>query len=792
MAEEYSTYGQNNHPGFKQIPDDNISEIHHLQNVESNERLINKYISLCNSISEGFCIFQLIIDENGNPADCIFREVNPAFERQTGLHNPVGRSLKEYAPAEFRHWLKHYKQFFIEREPVRFLDFSKKLGKWFEGTAYFFGDPEEHSVAIIFNDITGKKKAEEELKESKERYKSLIETNIDFIWEMDTEGRYSYCSPQVEKLWGFKPDEFIGKSTFDFLPPEEKERALRLFKNGVSSPGDFSQFESISYNKEGKIVYVETSGTPYYNESGELLGFRGITRDITWRKKAEQEYIKSQMALKESEARFRSIVETANEGICMVDKKLIIKYVNSKICEMTGFSQDEMTGRSIFGYVKKNDMFRINKILDRINEKVKNDFEISIIKKDGSCVTVLANTTVINDVNGDIVSYVGMVTDISARIAIEKDLKKTKRKLEIALNNGKIGTWEWNIRTNEVVWDNRMEEMFNLKPNTFGGTLTAFESCVHEEDLPYVRDAIREALHNGKSYEVVYRTMPVNGKSNYISSKALVARSRKGTPLFLSGVAFDITDMKEGAENVLIKLNEELLRSNSDLRQFAAVASHDLQEPLRMVASYTQLLQQKYKDKLDQDAIDYINYAVTGSKRMYEMINGLLTYSRLNSRGNKFEPVDMNDVLQKVKDNLSLLIKDRNAVILSEELPVVFADKYLIEQLLQNLIENSIKFCEASPRIYIYSELAETNYIFSVEDNGIGIESQYFEKIFRIFQRLNATEQYKGAGVGLAICKRIVERHSGKIWVKSEPGKGTTFFFYLPKEKEHLFTLSGN
>lgn len=772
---ESSTYGQHHHPH------DELSEIQHLQNRNTNERLTNKYLSLCDSISEGFCVFQFVTDGNLDPVDCIFKEVNPAFERHTGLPDPVGRSLKEVVPAEYRHWMKYVRKL-SSGSPVKFLDFSKKLGKWFEGTVFVFGEPEEHSIAIIFSDVTEKKKVEDELMESKKRYQSLIETNIDFIWEMDKYGRYNYCSPQIEKLWGFKPEDVIGKSTFDFLPQEEKERARELFKSAVSSPGDFSQFESTSYNRKGEIVYVETSGTPFFDNSGELLGFRGISRDITLRKKAEQDYMKSQLALKSSESKFRSIVETANEGICVVDEKLTIRYINGKLSEITGYSPDEVTGKNASEFLGKYDRFRLNRILVRINNNGKDDFKIMIVKKDGSCVTVLASTALIYDENGRKEGYMGMITDISARIAIDKDLKKTKKKLEIALNNGKIGTWEWTIRTNVVIWDTRMEEMFNLKPRTFEGTFSAFESRVHEEDLPHVRNAIREALLNGKPYEVVYRTIPVNGKSHYISSKALVMFSKKGNPVSLSGVAFDITDMKEGAENVMIKLNEELLRSNSDLRQFAAVASHDLQEPLRMIASYTQLLQQKYKDKLDKDAIDYINYAVGGSKRMYEMINALLAYSRVNSHGNNFESTDMNDVLEKVKDNLKLIIKEKDAVILNEKLPVLFADKNQMIQLLQNLIENSIKFCHESPRIHISSELVETNHVFSVEDNGIGIEPQYFEKIFRIFQRLHTPEHYKGAGIGLPVCRRIIERHSGKIWVKSEPGKGSTFFFYLPEE----------
>lgn len=778
MQKQNSTHDQNQAPPIKPDNDNQSIDIQQTPNTAYYQKLADKYFSLCNSISEGFCIIQFVLDENGEPIEWIFNEVNQAFEKHTGLPDVTGKSSREIESVQLHRWLKLYRQMLNGSASLKFLEFSKKLGKWFEGSAFVFGEPEEHLVAVTFNDVTEKKRAEDELRESKKRYQALIESNIDFVWEMDKYGTYTYCSPQVEKLWGYKPEDFIGRSTFDFMPAEEKERAGELFKNAVFSPKDFAQFESVSYNKKNEIVYVETSGSPFFDESGELLGFRGITRDITWRKIAGLEFEESRKALNASETKFRSIVETANEGVCLLNENLIITYVNNKLSEMSGFSIDELTGKSVFEFLKKRDRARLKKIVDK--QTGNEEFNLVLGRKDGSTVTVLAKTSIIRNEQGKPAQYLGMLTDISSMVAIERDLKKTKKKLEIALDNGKIGTWEWDIRTNEVVWDRRMEEMFNLEPGTFGGAFSSFESYVHEEDLPHVKNAISESLYEGKPYAVVYRTRPVDGKSHYISSKALLMRSSKGNPICLSGVAFDITDMKEGAEKVLIKLNEELLRSNADLRQFAGVASHDLQEPLRMVSSYTQLLRQKYKDSLDQDALDYINYAVEGSKRMYEMINGLLAYSRVNIRETEFKSVDMNVVLKKVMDNLGLLIKNKNAVILSEKLPVVSADENQMVQLLQNIIENSLKFCNTIPRVEISSSQEGNNFVISVKDNGIGIESQYFERIFRIFQKLHTREKFIGAGIGLAICRRIIERHSGKIRVKSEPGKGSTFIVTIP------------
>jgi light-regulated signal transduction histidine kinase (bacteriophytochrome) len=230
-----------------------------------------------------------------------------------------------------------------------------------------------------------------------------------------------------------------------------------------------------------------------------------------------------------------------------------------------------------------------------------------------------------------------------------------------------------------------------------------------------------------------------------------------------------------------VQQRQELARSNADLEQFAYVASHDLQEPLRMVASYLQLLERRYKDKLDQNANEFIAYAVDGATRMQALINGLLSYSRVGSRGQQFEWVACEQLLEQAITNLQVAIAENHVTITHEQLPTILADATQFIQLLQNLIGNAIKFRSEEPlqiQVGARQDNAST-WLFWVRDNGIGIEAQYAQRIFLIFQRLHQRTQYPGSGIGLAICKKIVERHGGQIWVESQPGQGSTFYFTI-------------
>ena len=285
------------------------------------------------------------------------------------------------------------------------------------------------------------------------------------------------------------------------------------------------------------------------------------------------------------------------------------------------------------------------------------------------------------------------------------------------------------------------------------------------------------------SYFLLYKAIIETGLKKPFN---LLFRNLKHSELELIKINERLHNELESKNQAEISLKiavEELERSNKELEQFAYIASHDLQEPVRMVGNYTQLLEKKYKDKLDPKALEYIGFAVDGARRMHMLITGLLEYSRITTHARLYSSVDCNKVLESVLKNMEISIRENSARIISEVLPTIMADEVQLIQLFQNLISNAVKFKSKTevPEIQISAVEKNGNWLFSVKDNGIGIDPQYGERIFNIFQRLHNRDEYPGTGIGLAVCKRIVERHRGKIWIESELKRGTTFYFTFNK-----------
>jgi light-regulated signal transduction histidine kinase (bacteriophytochrome) len=312
----------------------------------------------------------------------------------------------------------------------------------------------------------------------------------------------------------------------------------------------------------------------------------------------------------------------------------------------------------------------------------------------------------------------------------------------------------------------------------------------------------RKVLADGFVMDYPLTIRHESGRLTDVLYNATVYKNEAGEVQGVFAAARDITEKKKAEEELtrhrlhleelveertgeLQRAMEDLKRSNEELGQFAYVASHDLQEPLRMVTGHVQLLARRYKGKLDADAEEFIGFAVDGVTRMQQLIVDLLAYSRVGTKGKPFATVDMEAVLGDAMTDLSRAIEESGAAVTHDPLPKVQGDATQLTQLMQNLIGNAIKFrSERRPEVHVSACDDDGRVLFSVKDNGIGMESQYLDRIFIIFQRLHTRDKYPGTGIGLAICKKIVERHGGRVWVESSLGEGSTFFFRLNQEEK--------
>jgi PAS domain S-box-containing protein len=593
------------------------------------------------------------------------------------------------------------------------------------------------------------------------------------VIETDQDQKVIRWSFEAERIFGWNSQEILGRK-FDEIPVHCDNDPLTLNDKTIFQ-GENKSGVNVrrNYTKSGRMIDCVWYNSATTDSDGNIASVLLLVDDVTKQKQAER-------ILMANEEKYRLLFDRMSEGFAMLeiiyDKEekpadFILISANPSFEKLTAIKLLKNIGKGLTEFIPPEEKYWIDichktalsgKTVDYENFSPTLDkyFRLNIFCPQKGYIAAI-------------------VENITERKRAEKELHESKKKLELALESAHIGIWEWDMTTNVMNWDRRMETIFGYRNGKINKNLMSFENYIHEEDISHFRNSINLSLKNNLPLETAFRSRPYKGESKYIVTKAIVLTDKHGRTTGFTGVCYDMTGMQRGTEDIMVKLNDELLRSNLELEQFAYVASHDLQEPLRMISSFTQLLAQKYGDKLDNDAREYIRFAVDGSKRMYELINGLLAYSRVQTKGKEFLPVNMNSVIQQVLRNLKLYIKETNSKIICPDIHWVLADEAQMIQLIQNLVTNAIKFSHSTPKVSISSKRMKDYIKFAVRDEGIGIEQQYFEKIFKIFQRLDPS-RHKGTGIGLAVCKRIVERHGGRIWVTSNPGKGSTFHFTIP------------
>jgi PAS domain S-box-containing protein len=479
--------------------------------------------------------------------------------------------------------------------------------------------------------------------------------------------------------------------------------------------------------------------------------------------------------------RLATVVRDSNDAITIQDFDGRITAWNRGAERMYGYSEEEALLLNIERLTAPGKVAEQADFTRRlVAGEIVTSFETQRLTKDGRVLDVWMTVTKLLDDEGRPVGIASTERDITARKREELEMRMEMRIKDQAFEDS-IASLTITDKNGMIIYVN--QAFLNLwryttKEDAIGKSFTSIFAN------PADATSVLAALAAHGTWEGEFQAKKADGGS--FVSRGFVTNMYDNVRKLIGfqSTNLDVTPMRE-VERQLNAVNANLLRSNQELEQFAYVASHDLQEPLRMVSSFTQLLAQRYGDKLDQDAKDFIGFAVDGANRMQQLIQDLLAYARITTRGQPPVPIDSHDALGFAIRDLQVTIQETGALVTNDELPWILADQSQIVEVFQNLIGNAIKFHKPDelPRVHLGAEPNAEDpgfWTFKVADNGIGIDQRHFNRIFMIFQRLHGKKDYPGTGIGLATCKRIVERHGGKIWMESEVGKGTTFFFTLP------------
>ena len=623
----------------------------------------------------------------------------------------------------------------------------------------------------------------EEFARHVEESRQLLETTLasigDAVIVTDAGGAIRFMNRVAAKLTGW-PAKDAEQKLLEEIFQLVDERTRKLTENpfrAVQLEGGLGG-HGVLVSRDGTDVPIEGSSAPIRDAAGKVLGVVLVFRDVTARRIAEREL-----------ERWKKIFSGAGFGMFVIDPASgLIVDVNATFATMHGYSVNELLGRPVAALIPQELRDDLASALRTASERGRHMFEQQHLRKDGTVFPSLIDMTTFQD--GRRGFWAGYCSDITERKQFEDALRESEERFRTLASALPQLIWatdaEGNIEYVNQEWISYAgwssgDEVRKYLPHE------PWKDLLHPEDREDYLQTWNQSLQTGNTFEVQFRLRrAIDGGYRWFVCRSVAVRDRGGKIIRWLGGCTDVQQQMEGATQLKLA-NQALQRSNEDLEQFAYAASHDLQEPLRMVSIYSQLLQEEYGETLDNQASSYIKFAVDGASRMSNLLRALLTYSRVASAPPQAsEKTDAGSAAAAALLNLSTIIDDTNAAVEVGNLPTVRIPEIHLVQLFQNLIGNGLKYRKEDyprderPTIRIGARCQSNGWwLFSVADNGIGIDQEYLTQIFGIFKRLHG-QAFEGTGIGLALCQKIVERTGGRIWAESEPDRGSTFFFTLP------------
>ncbi len=635
------------------------------------------------------------------------------------------------------------------------------------------------ATSTIAHDITERKRLEDTLIKERNLLQTLIDNLPDYIYAKDRDGKFILGNSAIVSQVGLKSkEELIGKTDFDFFPKGLAEKFQNEEEKILISGKPLIDYEGPTID-QGKEKWISTSKVPLQDNLGNVFGTVGIGHDITARKIAEQSMRLQSAAL-----------QAAANAIVITDIEGKIQWVNRAFCELTGFNEEETIGKNPRELVKSdehkpefyNDLWKT--ILDGKTWKG----EIINRKKNGRLYDEEMTINPLRDPEGKISHFIAIKQDITERKKAETVLRENEADLKRAQSVAHIGTWQMNIINKALTWSPETYKIFGLPPD-IELSYDKFISCVHPDDLDRVKETMGDLLKMVPTY--LEHRINVGDQVKWVREIDELEMDAAGIPVRRIGTVQDITLQKLSEGKIHLLNNEletrieqrtrQLVEANKELETFAYSISHDLRAPLRSINGYSEILKKEYKDKLGDEGKRVIDTVIRNSTRMGQLIDDLLEFSRLGRHNLVTAPVNMQTIVEEVVNEISSQAEDRKIEIKINSLPPCTADPSMIRQVWINLVGNAVKYSrkKESASIEIGSSTDNGSISYFVKDNGTGFDMKYYHKLFNVFQRLHNLTEFEGTGVGLALVKRIVTRHGGKVWAEGKIDEGATFYFSL-------------
>ncbi len=643
----------------------------------------------------------------------------------------------------------------------------------------------------IARDVTVQKAAERMIAENEERLKIVLEASGLGTWELNLQTYELTYSDRYLEIMGYAADtrpayhELVKRLYAADLPA--RENAFKVaFETGVL------HYQMRIIWPDESLHWIEAKGKVFYDEAGKpakMIGtIQDITRDMFYKQRIE-----------ESEKRFKTVADSAPVLIWMAGTDKLCNYFNTAWLQFTGRRLEQELGNGWAEGVHPHDMKRCLEIYATMFDRHEEFYmEYRLKRYDGEYRWVSDRGIPRFTPEGNFEGYIGGCMDIHDRILFEEKLRESETRFRIVADTAPVMIWMTNLDRDAIFLNKCWSDFTGISVQD--GLGNGWVAAVHPDDLNTTSAAFKQAYIHRNVYSKELRIKRKDGKYRWVQDHAVPRYDSEGAFLGFIGTSVDIHEQRDAKKELenrveertadLLDANEQLIKTNEELEQFAYVSSHDLQEPLRKIQTFSEMLTTSME--VNAQSARYLEKINSAARRMSNLINDLLNYSRLSKTDERFMRTDLNEVLQNVKNDFEILIEQKNAVIESDVLPVIQAIPVQINQLFYNLVSNALKFSEQQPVIRIKAKvlssptqlpglMADHKYLhLTFSDNGIGFSPAHAEQIFVIFQRLNDRSNYSGTGIGLAICKKIVENHHGHITASAQPGAGATFDIYLP------------